>query len=47
MTCWILLGCAISLLAAMSTPHRLAGVMCLSGWLPMAYKIRNKKHPVS
>lgn len=21
--------------------------MCLSGWLPMAYKIKNKKHPVS
>lgn len=21
--------------------------MCLSGWLPMAYKIKHKKHPVS
>ncbi|GAA5987616.1 hypothetical protein JCM10908_007137 [Rhodotorula pacifica] len=39
-------GCAISLLAAMSTPHKLGGVMCLSGWLPMAYKIKNRKHPM-
>lgn len=39
-------GCAISLLTALSTPHKLGGVMCLSGWLPMAYKIKNKKHPM-
>lgn len=39
-------GCAITLLAAMSSPHKLGGVMCLSGWLPMAYKIKHKKHPM-
>lgn len=39
-------GCAIVLLAAMSSPHQLGGIMCLSGWLPLAYKIKNGKHPV-
>ncbi|BGP55913.1 hypothetical protein JCM8202_005256 [Rhodotorula sphaerocarpa] len=39
-------GCAIVLLAAMSSPHQLGGIMCLSGWLPLAYKIKNGKHPM-
>ncbi|BGP45366.1 hypothetical protein JCM10450v2_001184 [Rhodotorula kratochvilovae] len=43
-------GCAISLLTALSSKEKLGGVMCLSGWLPMSYKLEkagNKlRHPM-
>ncbi|KAL8280692.1 hypothetical protein RQP46_007015 [Phenoliferia psychrophenolica] len=31
-------GCAIALLAALSSTEEIGGVMCLSGWLPLANK---------
>jgi predicted esterase len=39
-------GCAITLLAGLSTKEQLGGLMCMSGWLPLAEQIRNEKHPV-
>ncbi|GAA6055494.1 hypothetical protein JCM3770_006286 [Rhodotorula araucariae] len=43
-------GCAISLLAALSSKEQLGGVMCLSGWLPMSNKLQNSgnklRHPM-
>ncbi|BGP25135.1 acyl-protein thioesterase 1 [Rhodotorula toruloides] len=38
-------GCAISLLASLSSTEQLGGVMCMSGWLPLADQIKNGKHP--
>ncbi|KAK4704486.1 phospholipase/carboxylesterase, partial [Phenoliferia sp. Uapishka_3] len=32
-------GCAVVLLAGLSSPEELGGVMCLSGWLPLSNKI--------
>ncbi|GJN87926.1 hypothetical protein Rhopal_000881-T1 [Rhodotorula paludigena] len=32
-------GCVMSLLTGLTTKHHLGGIMCLSGWLPMAYKL--------
>ncbi|GAA5882374.1 hypothetical protein JCM3774_004323 [Rhodotorula dairenensis] len=43
-------GCAVALLSALSYPGKLGGVVCLSGWLPLASKIRTEgdrsKHPL-
>ncbi|GAA5841648.1 hypothetical protein JCM9279_000715 [Rhodotorula babjevae] len=43
-------GCATALLAAIASKEKLAGVACLSGWLPLAYKIEKvgprKRHPM-
>ncbi|TNY20057.1 putative phospholipase [Rhodotorula diobovata] len=43
-------GCATALLAAISSKEKLGGVICLSGWLPLSYKIekvgRRKRHPM-
>ncbi|GJN87406.1 hypothetical protein Rhopal_000355-T1 [Rhodotorula paludigena] len=43
-------GCATTLLAGLSTKEKLGGLMCLSGWLPMAYKIQKsgskETHPM-
>lgn len=44
-------GCAISLLSLLSTKHKVGGLMCLSGWLPMIDEIHRDAngtmHPVS
>ncbi|KAI5477129.1 hypothetical protein MNV49_006857 [Pseudohyphozyma bogoriensis] len=45
-----LCGCAITLLAGLSTPEKLGGLMCLSGWLPLAAQLtkhgKGLKHPM-
>jgi lysophospholipase-2 len=44
-------GCAISLLSMLSSRHKLGGLVCLSGWLPMMDVIHRgtngTMHPVS
>lgn len=37
-------GCAMSLQVGLRHPHSLAGIMCLSGYLPLADKIANERH---
>ena len=37
-------GCAMSLQVGLRHPHSLAGIMCLSGCLPLADKIANERH---
>jgi len=44
-------GCATTLLSGLSwSEGKLGGLMCLSGWLPMAYDVKkqgsSEKHPV-
>ncbi|GAA5967136.1 hypothetical protein JCM8115_000937 [Rhodotorula mucilaginosa] len=43
-------GCATALLSALSYPGKLAGVACLSGWLPLTDKIKRERdiyrHPL-
>lgn len=44
-------GCAISLLSMLSSKHKLGGLLCMSGWLPMINQIHRSSngtmHPVS
>lgn len=43
-------GCAVALLSALSYPGKLAGVACISGWLPFSERINREgprhRHPV-
>ncbi|GAA6055503.1 hypothetical protein JCM3770_006291 [Rhodotorula araucariae] len=43
-------GCATALISAISSKEKLGGVACLSGWLPLSYKIkkigRTMRHPL-
>ena len=44
-------GCAIQLLSMLSSKHKLGGLLCMSGWLPMIDEIHRSHngtmHPVS
>jgi len=37
-------GCAMTLQTGLRYPHRLAGLMCLSGYLPLADTIAEERH---
>lgn len=37
-------GCAMTLQTGLRHPHRLAGLLCLSGYLPLADKIAGERH---
>lgn len=37
-------GCAMTLLAGLRSPHRLAGLLGLSGWLPLAATTEAERH---
>ncbi|BGP45370.1 hypothetical protein JCM10450v2_001188 [Rhodotorula kratochvilovae] len=43
-------GCATAMLSAISAKEKLGGVVCLSGWLPLSYKIKKvaqkMRHPL-
>ncbi|KAJ9121048.1 hypothetical protein QFC24_005029 [Naganishia onofrii] len=38
-------GCVISILTALRTQRNIAGVVSLSGWLPLSHKIEELTHP--
>ncbi|MBL0086825.1 MAG: carboxylesterase [Ideonella sp.] len=40
-------GCAVTLLAGLRCPHRLAGLAGLSGYLPLAGTTASERHPVN
>jgi phospholipase/carboxylesterase len=40
-------GCAMTLQAGLRYPHKLAGLMCLSGYVPLADKVAAERHPAN
>ena len=40
-------GCAMALHTALRLPHRIAGVMALSGYLPLADRFAAERHPAN
>lgn len=40
-------GCAMTLQTGLRHPEKLAGLMCLSGYLPLAPKIADERHPAN
>ncbi len=40
-------GCAITLQTGLRYPEKLAGMMCLSGYLPLASKVADERHPAN
>lgn len=40
-------GCAMTLQAGLRHPEKLAGLMCLSGYLPLAAKLADERHPAN
>ena len=40
-------GCAMTLQTGLRYPERLAGMMCLSGYLPLSAKIAEERHPAN
>jgi len=40
-------GCAMTLQTGLRYPQKLAGMMCLSGYLPLASKVADERHPAN
>ncbi len=40
-------GCAMALQTGLRFPHKLAGIMALSGYLPLAMSLNTEKHPAN
>ena len=40
-------GCAMTLMTGLRHPERLAGLLCMSGYLPLAARLAAERHPIN